>query len=283
MSVKTEKLHEISSAQCFDCTQKVYSHDSKVNNCKMTFSICLPPQHMLNPCPVLYWLSGLTCTEQNFITKAGAQQYAAKHGIIIVAPDTSPRGDHVPDDAAYDLGCGAGFYLNAGKKPWDAHYNMYDYVLLELPRIIENNFPVKKNCSSISGHSMGGHGALVLGLRNPERYRSVSAFAPICSPSQVPWGQKAFSTYLGSNQNDWKDYDACELVLKLQQPLPILIDQGSKDEFLDKQLHPYVFQESCKQSPAALTLNMRDGYDHSYFFISSFIGKHMDFHAKNLN
>lgn len=283
MSVKTEKLREISSTQCFDCTQKVYTHDSEVNNCQMTFAICLPPQYNEAPCPVLYWLSGLTCTEQNFITKAGAQQYAAKHGIMVVCPDTSPRGEQVPDDDAYDLGCGAGFYLNATEKPWSSHYRMYDYILTELPEIIENNFSVKENCSSISGHSMGGHGALVLGLRNPDRYRSISAFAPICSPSQVPWGQKAFSNYLGNNREDWKAYDACEIVLKLQQALPILIDQGSDDEFLNVQLQPSVFQEECEKSPASLTLNMRKGYDHSYFFISSFIGDHFDFHAKYLN
>ena len=282
MSVKTEKLQEISSTQCFGCTQKVFSHRSEVNNCQMTFAICLPPQHKTSSCPLLYWLSGLTCSEQNFISKAGAQQYAAKHGVIIVIPDTSPRGDLIPDDKDYDLGCGAGFYLNATEEPWNAHYKMYDYINQELPEIIEQNFSPKKACASIFGHSMGGHGALTLALRNPERYKSVSAFAPISSPSQVPWGKKAFSAYLGDNQEVWKAYDASELVTKLQRPLPILIDQGSDDQFLNEQLQPWVFEKACRQSPATLSFNMRNGYDHSYYFIASFIGEHIDFHAKHL-
>ncbi|MGB8416727.1 S-formylglutathione hydrolase [Paraburkholderia sp.] len=274
-------MEQIEHHACFGGWQDVYRHQSETLGCAMNFSIYLPEQTLKTNVPVLYWLSGLTCSEQNFIGKAGAQQYAAQHGVIIVAPDTSPRGDDVADDAAYDLGKGAGFYVNATQEPWASHYRMYDYVVTELPRLIEANFPVTDR-RSISGHSMGGHGALVVALRNPGRYRSVSALSPIVAPSRVPWGEKAFTAYLGQNRQDWSRYDACELVRSAAERLPLLVDQGTSDEFLETQLKPHLLEESCKAADHPLTLRLRTGYDHSYYFISSFIGDHIEFHARAL-
>ena len=262
---------------------KQYSHDSNVLNCTMRFAIFLPPNATKdNPVPVLYWLSGLTCTDENFMQKAGAFNRAAELGIAIVAPDTSPRGEGVADDEQYDLGQGAGFYLNATEKPWSDHFQMYSYIVDELPQLIEENFPVSK-IKSISGHSMGGHGALTIGLKNSDQYQSISAFSPIVNPMQAPWGKKAFTEYLGSDFSTWKDYDTCEL-LKLQKAsLPILVDQGDADQFLEEQLKPESLVQAAEVNGSEVKLRMQPGYDHSYFFISSFIDEHLEFHSKYLN
>ncbi|WP_202843777.1 S-formylglutathione hydrolase [Luteimonas saliphila] len=273
-------MERIEHRACFGGWQDVYRHQSQVLGCSMDFAVYLPPQAG-GPgarLPVLYWLSGLTCTEQNFITKAGAQRYAAEHGVILVAPDTSPRGDDVPDADGYDLGKGAGFYLNATAQPWARHYRMYDYVVDELPALVEAGFPVDDR-RAISGHSMGGHGALVVALRNPGRYRSVSAFSPIVAPTNVPWGEKAFGAYLGPDREAWKAYDATELVKSAPEKLPLLVDQGGGDEFLDTQLRPQLLQAAAETAGHPLTLRMRPGYDHSYYFIASFIGEHLAHHA----
>lgn len=248
----------------------------------MRFAIFLPPGvSKANPVPVLYWLSGLTCTDENFMQKAGAFKKAAELGIAIVAPDTSPRGDEVADDEGYDLGQGAGFYINATQKPWSEHYHMYSYVLKELPQLIEKNFPVS-GIKSLSGHSMGGHGALVIGLNNAEQYQSISAFSPIGNPMQSPWGKKAFTEYLGNDFSTWKTYDASELLAQKLSGLPILVDQGDADEFMAEQLKPEKLLKAAETSGSALKLRMQSGYDHSYFFISSFIDDHLEFHAKHL-
>ena len=263
-------------------SQQVWKHASATVGCEMKFGIYLPEAALRgNRCPVLYWLSGLTCTEQNFITKSGVQRYADEHGMIVVAPDTSPRGNDVPDSPDYDLGQGAGFYLNATQAPWSKHFRMYDYVVSELPALIEAQFQAS-NARSISGHSMGGHGALVIALRNPDRYRSVSAFSPIVAPSQVPWGKKAFAAYLGDDHDAWKQYDAVELVANASERLPLLVDQGDDDEFLSTQLQPQLLRAACEKAGHPLQLNLREGHDHSYYFIASFIGEHMAFHAKAL-
>ncbi len=248
----------------------------------MQFAVYLPPQAEQRRCPVIYWLSGLTCNEQNFINKAGAQRYASDHGVVVVAPDTSPRGDDVADAEGYDIGKGAGFYLDATQAPWSTHYRMQDYVARELPTLIEAHFPAT-DARAISGHSMGGHGALVTALRNPGRYRSVSAFSPIVSPSQVPWGQKAFAAYLGEDRETWKAWDACELIATVQERLPILVDQGGGDEFLETQLQPERLQDACDAAGHPLDLRIRKGYDHSYYFIASFICEHFIFHMRQLN
>lgn len=258
----------------------------------MRFAIFLPPQVAKGQdVPVLYWLSGLTCTDENFMQKAGAFRKAAELGIAIVAPDTSPRGEGVADDenGAYDLGLGAGFYLNATEKPWADHYRMYDYVVEELPALIEANFPVSQK-RAISGHSMGGHGALTISLRNHERYTSASAFSPICHPTECPWGQKAFSAYLGSDQDGedksrWQQYDASLLmgqVFESKQQVPTLVDQGSADNFLAEQLKPEALEMAAQLTNYPLQLNMQEGYDHSYFFIATFIEQHLEFHAQHL-
>lgn len=275
-------MERIEHRACFGGWQDVYRHESEVLGCSMSFAIYLPPQAETQKLPVLYWLSGLTCTEQNFITKAGAQRYAAEHSVVIVAPDTSPRGDDVADAEGYDLGKGAGFYVNATQQPWAAHYRMYDYIVDELPALIEAHFPVTA-ARAISGHSMGGHGALVIALRNPGRYRSVSAFSPIAAPTQVPWGEKAFSHYLGDDREAWKRYDATELVKTAQQKLPLLIDQGGDDEFLSAQLKPELFQQAATAAAYPVALRLQPGYDHSYYFIASFIGDHLAWHAKSLS
>jgi S-formylglutathione hydrolase len=272
-------MERIEHRACFGGWQDVYRHRSAVLGCDMAFAIYLPPQAARERLPVLYWLSGLTCTEQNFIIKAGAQRYAAEHGVIMVAPDTSPRGEGVADDPAYDLGQGAGFYLNATQKPWAAHYRMHDYVAEELPALVEASFPVN-GARGISGHSMGGHGALTIALRHPGRYRSVSAFAPIVAPSQVPWGEKAFTAYLGPDRAAWARYDATELLRSATERLPLLVDQGGADEFLATQLRPELLREACTQANHPLTLRMHPGYDHSYYFVASFIGEHLAWHAR---
>ncbi len=274
-------MQKIESHASSGGTQEVWSHDSNALGCEMRFGVYLPPQAATRKLPVLYWLSGLTCTEQNFITKAGAQRYAAEHGVIIVAPDTSPRGDDVADADGYDLGKGAGFYLNATQQPWAAHYRMYDYIVDELPALVEANFPATE-ARSISGHSMGGHGALVIALKNPGRYRSVSAFSPIVAPSQVPWGEKAFTAYLGEDRGTWSAWDATELVKTAQERLPLLIDQGDGDEFLANQLKPQLFEAAAAQADYPITLRMQPGYDHSYYFMASFIGEHIAHHAAAL-
>ncbi|AWH30445.1 MULTISPECIES: S-formylglutathione hydrolase [unclassified Stenotrophomonas maltophilia group] len=274
-------MERIEHRACFGGWQDVYRHTSTTLGCDMQFAVYLPPQAATQKLPVLYWLSGLTCTEQNVITKAGAQRYAAEHGVILVAPDTSPRGDDVADAEGYDLGKGAGFYLNATEQPWARHYRMHDYVVQELPALIEAHFPAT-DARAISGHSMGGHGALVLALRNPGRYRSVSAFSPIVAPSQVPWGEKAFTAYLGDDRAAWAQWDATALIAGASERLPLLVDQGDADEFLQTQLQPQRLQQACEAVGHPLTLRLQPGYDHSYYFIASFIGEHIAHHAKAL-
>lgn len=275
-------IENVSQAKVFGGWHKQYTHDSATLNCNMRFAIFLPPNATKStPVPVLYWLSGLTCTDENFMQKAGAFRKAAELGIAIVAPDTSPRGDDVADDEGYDLGKGAGFYLNATQQPWSRHYHMYDYVTQELPALIEANFPVSQ-LKSISGHSMGGHGALTIGLKNASVYRSISAFSPICNPMQCPWGQKAFNAYLGSDFATWQQYDASELLKQAKAELPILVDQGDADGFLVEQLKPEELLAAAQVHGSDLELRMQPGYDHSYFFISSFIDEHLAFHAKHL-
>ncbi|MBY4599098.1 S-formylglutathione hydrolase [Ottowia caeni] len=266
----------------FGGSQEVWQHASKSTGTEMKVAVYLPPAALAGQkCPVLYWLSGLTCTEQNFITKAGAQQYAAVHGLILVAPDTSPRGEGVANDEAYDLGQGAGFYLNATQAPWSRHFRMEDYVVEELPSLIEQHFPAS-SMRGIFGHSMGGHGALTLALRHPGRFQSVSAFSPIVAPSRVPWGRKAFAAYLGEDTAAWKAHDAVELISSSQVRVPLLVDQGDADEFLAEQLRPELLREACEKTGHALTLNMRPGYDHSYYFIASFMEQHVAHHARAL-
>ncbi len=277
-------MEEIANNTCFGGSQLRYKHYSSSLICEMTFSIYLPEQLATGAdikLPVVYWLSGLTCTDENFMQKAGAQKIASELGLIIVAPDTSPRGDNVPDDdeAAYDLGLGAGFYLNATEEPWKKNYQMYDYVVEELPALINRNFPVRENRQAIFGHSMGGHGALTIALKNPDKYKSVSAFAPIVSPINCPWGQKAFKNYLGADRSTYLEYDTVELVKQAQHPMPMLVDQGSADQFLKQQLKPSLLVEACNQAGYPLSYNQREGYDHSYFFIASFIENHLRFHA----
>lgn len=275
-------IERIEHRACFGGWQDVYRHRSGVLGCEMNVAVYLPPQAESGAkLPVLYWLSGLTCTEQNFITKAGAQRYAAEHGLILVAPDTSPRGEDVADTDGYDLGKGAGFYVDADALPWARHYRMHDYVANELPALIEASFPAS-DARSICGHSMGGHGALTIALKHPGRYRSVSAFAPIVAPSQVPWGEKAFTAYLGPDREAWKAWDATELVRTAAEKLPILIDQGQADEFLDSQLKPWLLEEAAQAAGHPLVLRMQPGHDHSYYFIASFIGEHIAHHAAAL-
>ena len=266
---------------CFGGHQDVYQHESKTLGCLMNFAIFLPIEADTKKLPVLYWLSGLTCNEQNFITKAGAQRYASEHQVIIVAPDTSPRGEGVANDDAYDLGMGAGFYVNATQEPWAKNFQMYDYIVHELPAFIEKNFSVSDK-KGIFGHSMGGHGALMIALKNPDIFQSVSAFSPIVAPAQVPWGQKAFTAYLGSDQKKWEEYDTVNLIAKATRKLPLLVDQGLGDEFLANQLKPELLKDACEKSNHPLILNMREGYDHSYYFIATFIGEHIRHHAKAL-
>lgn len=261
-----------------------YTHDSESCHCEMTFSVYLPPQAASGDVPALYWLSGLTCNDDNARVKAGAQRYAAEHGIAIIFPDTSPRGDDVADEVdRYDLGKGAGFYLNATQAPWAKHYQMYDYITQELPALLEKNLPLIAGVKSVSGHSMGGHGALICALKNPDAYKSVSAFSPICNPINCAWGQGCFDAYLGDDTNLWQAYDATALVDAGANVSDILIDQGTADEFYDeRQLLPENFKAACEIEGQPLTLRMQEGYDHSYHFIASFIGDHIAYHAKAL-
>lgn len=271
-------MERVEQHACFGGMQEVWKHRSATLGCGMKFAVYLPPQAGGGRLPVLYWLSGLTCSEQNFIAKAGAQRYAAEHGVILVAPDTSPRGDDVANGDAWDLGQGAGFYVNATQAPWSRHFRMYDYVVDELPRLVEAHFPANDR-RSISGHSMGGHGALVVALKNPGRYRSVSAFSPIVAPSQVPWGEKAFAAYLGDDREAWRQWDATGLIAQAKERLPLLVDQGDADEFLAGQLKPELLRAACKAAGHPLDLRLQPGYDHSYYFIASFIGEHVAYHA----
>ncbi|MDB4032696.1 S-formylglutathione hydrolase, partial [Porticoccaceae bacterium] len=261
-----------------------YKHQSSVLNCEMTFSIYLPPQAKTGPVPVMYWLSGLTCNDENFVQKAGAQQHAAEHGIAIVCPDTSPRGDNVADDpeGAYDMGLGAGFYVNATQKPWAEHYQMYRYIVEELPALINAEFPVDSQRASISGHSMGGHGALTIALKNPHRFKSVSAFSPICSPLNCPWGEKTLRGYLGEDKATWAEYDSVALVAKATEHLPVLVDQGDADNFLADQLKTELLVSAAQEADYPMEIRMQPNYDHSYFFIATFIGEHIAFHARAL-
>lgn len=274
-------IEPISSNKCFGGWHKRYSHESSTLNCTMEFAVYLPPVVSEGKSvPVVYWLSGLTCTDENFMQKAGAQRIAAELGVALVAPDTSPRGEGVADDAdgAYDLGLGAGFYVNATAEPWAKHYQMYDYVTQELPELIEQYFPVTGQ-RAISGHSMGGHGALTVALRNPERYSSVTAFSPISHPVDCPWGKKAFNAYLGSDEKLWQEYDASVLMAK-GGDVPALVDQGDADNFLEEQLKPEALQKAADKSRYPLELRLQPGYDHSYYFIASFIEEHLRFHAR---
>jgi S-formylglutathione hydrolase len=275
-------MEEIENIKEFGGYLRRYKHKSECCNCDMTFSIFLPSQAEQEKVPSIYWLSGLTCTDDNFRTKAGAQRYASENGVALVIPDTSPRGDNVPDyPDRYDLGQGAGFYVNATTSTWSDNYQMYDYIVDELPKLVEDFLPINKGKKSIFGHSMGGHGALVCALRNPEKYKSVSAFAPIYNPSTSPWGKDCFSTYLGPDKDSWEKYDATYLV-KENSFMPLFIDQGSNDEFLDTQLYPEKFMKACKENGVDLNLRLQDGYDHSYHFISTFIGEHINFHSECL-
>jgi S-formylglutathione hydrolase len=262
-----------------------YGHHSEACDVGMRFAVYTPPQAAEGPVPVLYYLAGLTCTEETFMIKAGAQRHAAEHGLMLVAPDTSPRDANVPgEDDDWDFGTGASFYVDATEEPWSQHYKMYSYVTRELPSVVEENFPARPDVRGVFGHSMGGHGALVCALKNPYLFRSVSAFAPVSAPTRVPWAEKAFTGYLGENREAWKSYDAGELVR--ERPFPdgrtILVDQGLSDQFLEEQLLPEALEEACAESGQALTLNRREGYDHSYYFISTFMEDHVRHHAAAL-
>ena len=278
-------MESIACNKMFGGEQRRYKHKSETLSCDMHFSIYLPPQVSDGRVPVLYWLSGLTGTDENFVIKAGAQRVASELGLAIVMGDTSPRGEDVPDDPeqAYDFGLGAGFYLNATQAPWNKHYKMYDYVTQELPALINDNFPVDPSRQSIFGHSMGGHGALSIALKNPDKYKSVSAFAPIVSPINCPWGCKAFKSYLGEDVSIWQEYDSAALIAKATTHLPMLVDQGTADEFLDNQLKPELLLEAAEKAGYPLQFIEREGYDHSYFFIASFIEEHLRFHKKILS
>ncbi len=278
------KLETVSSTRSFGGTQSVHRHRSTETGTDMRFAVYLPAQAQDAPVPVLYWLSGLTCTEENFVTKAGAQRVAAELGLAIVAPDTSPRGLGYPgEDDAYDFGSGAGFYVDATEPPWRQGYRMHAYVTDELPRLVAEHFPVDVAHTGIFGHSMGGHGALTIALKHPQRFRTVSAFAPIASPMHCAWGEKALAGYLGADRSRWHEYDACALVRARGWPGgPILVDQGTADTFLENQLKPQLLAQACEDAGVELRLNMREGYDHSYFFIASFIESHLRFHAAQL-
>jgi len=280
---------EIARQQCFEGQQLRFQHQSQTLNCSMRFSLFLPPQAFASTSaaattPVLMWLSGLTCNDENFVQKAGAQRYAAQYGIALLIPDTSPRGENVPGDpeSSWDFGHGAGFYVNATQRPWQQHYQMEAYITKELPALMQEHFPQLAHYYGISGHSMGGHGALTLGLKNPQLLHSISAFAPICSPMHCPWGKKALTRYLGESEQLWRNYDACHLISNGSIRTPLLIDQGSNDTYLDEQLKPQMLSRACDEVKHPLTLNMRAGYDHSYFFIASFIGEHIAYHAAQL-
>lgn len=275
-------LETVSSNKSFGGWHRQYRHHSEVLGCSMRLAVYLPPQAEHGPVPALYWLSGLTCSDENFMQKAGAQRIAAELGIALIAPDTSPRGDGVADDPAYDLGMGAGFYLNASEQPWASHYRMYDYVTRELPTLLEAQLPLNEQ-RAISGHSMGGHGALVCALREPQRYRSVSAFSPISHPMHCPWGQKAFTAYLGSDEARWREWDTVELLGSLGAPtLPCRVDVGLADPFLTEQLGIDALADAAADAGWPIKLERHEGYDHSYYFVASFIEAHLRFHAAAL-
>lgn len=277
MSLKT-----VSENKCFGGWQGVYAHASSETGTEMRFSLFLPGD-AAGPVPLLTWLSGLTCTEENFTVKAGAQRYAAEQGVAVLTPDTSPRGTDLPGEHdAYDFGSGAGFYVDATEAPWSDHYRMYSHVTRELPALVGEHFPVDLARQGLFGHSMGGHGALTIALKNPETYRSVSAFAPIVSPMNCPWGEKALTGYLGADRAPWRRYDACALIEDGARLEHILVDQGEADGFLAEQLKPELLEAVCDGAGVPLTLNRRPGYDHSYFFIASFIGEHIAYHAERL-
>jgi len=278
------KVKKIGESKTFDGWTNIYKHTSEICKCEMKFSVFLPPQAESGEVPTLYWLSGLTCNHENFITKSGAQQYAAKCGIMLIAPDTSPRNVGVEgEDEDYDLGVGAGFYINATIDKWANNYRMEDYIIKELSSIINSNFPAMRGRESIFGHSMGGHGALTLAFKYPERFASVSAFSPICAPSQCPWGEKAFSNYFGKDRDVWKKHDANELVQISKLDIPLFIDQGANDEFLEKELNFELFKKTCSVENQKLKARLQNGYDHSYNFISTFIGDLIQHHSNALN
>lgn len=276
-------LELVSTSRCFDGTQGVYSHKSETLKCDMRFGVYLPPASVSQPVPAVFWLSGLTCTEENFITKAAAQHAASALGIAIIAPDTSPRGAEIPNDDAYDFGQGAGFYVDATQEPWSRNFRMYSYLVGELPELVASHFAVDPTRLGISGHSMGGHGALTIGLRNPTLFRTISAFSPICAPSQCPWGERALTGYLGDDRSQWAKYDATQLIAEIGwSGSEILVDQGEADEFLETQLKPDLLVEAAARGDVPLRLRRRAGYDHSYFFISTFIASHLEHHARYL-
>jgi S-formylglutathione hydrolase len=279
-----DDINTVSQNRCFGGVQGVYSHAAETTRCTMRFGVFVPPQAQSTRVPVLYWLSGLTCTEENFIVKAGAQRVAAELGIAIVVPDTSPRGLGFPGEAdAYDFGVGAGFYVDATQSPWSDGYRMYSYVTEELPAHVEKHFPIARDRAGIFGHSMGGHGALTIALKNPDRYRSASAFAPIASPMRCPWGEKALSRYLGDDREAWRDYDTTALIQSRGwRGPPLIVDQGTSDPFIDRELKPELLRQACADAGVALDLRLRDGYDHSYFFIATFIEEHLRFHARHI-
>ena len=277
-------MEMLSEHACFGGVQGYYRHASKATGTPMRFAVYRPPQAAAGPVPVLWFLAGLTCTEENFAVKAGAQRVAAELGLMLVAPDTSPRGEGVPGDpqGSWDFGLGAGFYLDATAGPYARNYRMYSYLRDELPAVIAAAFPADQGCQGICGHSMGGHGALVMALRNPGRFRSVSAFAPIVAPTQVPWGRKAFTGYLGPDESAWEAYDACALIRRGARVAELLIDQGEADPFLASQLQPERLREACDATGVPLALRMQAGYDHGYYFISTFIEEHLRWHAVRL-
>jgi S-formylglutathione hydrolase len=273
----------LSASKCFGGMQYVYEHAAETTQCPMRFSAFVPPQAETEKLPILYYLSGLTCTEENFTVKAAAQRHAAEHGIVVVAPDTSPRGDGIADDEAWDLGAGAGFYVNATQEPWRKNYQMYDYIVNELRRVVHETLPVDPMRESVFGHSMGGHGALTIALRNPDLFRSVSVLAPICAPIQTDLGKKVFSAYLGDDESAWRQYDATELVKDGHRTAPILIDQGDEDNFYKQgAMKLDEFQAACAKTGQPVTLRMQDGYDHGYFFVQTFTGDHIAYHAQAL-
>jgi len=277
-------LETVAEHRCFGGVQGFYRHESRECGSPMGFAVYRPPAAESGPVPVLYYLAGLTCTEETFVIKAGAQRMAAELGLMLVAPDTSPRIPRLPgDDAAWDFGRGAGFYVDATTEPWSRHYRMYSYVTAELPQIMAASFPARAGASGIFGHSMGGHGALVCALRNPGRYQSLSAFAPIAAPSRCPWGIKAFSGYLGDDRGAWAQYDACELIARQAFPGRILVDQGTADPFLGEQLLPDALDTAAREAGQDLELRRHPGYDHGYFFIASFVEDHLRHHAAALH
>ena len=276
-------LETISQHRCFDGVVGFYRHAATATACPMRFAVFAPPQAQTRRVPVLYYLAGLTCTEETFMIKAGAQRVAAQLGLLLVAPDTSPRGASLPGDSeSWDFGVGAGFYLDATLEPWSRHYRMYTYVTEELPAIIEASFPVDRARQGIFGHSMGGHGALTIALRHPGRYRAASAFAPIVAPSQVPWGTKALGGYLGSDKATWRTHDTVALIEDGARFREFLVDYGDADQFLTEQLRPELLQAACEKAGIPLTLRRQSGYDHSYYFISTFMGDHLRWHAQRL-